>query len=196
MVTYHKYYEKRNKELLEKNKQLSEKVKKLKKKVSYDDLTHLLRRDKFDEILENLIKRSDRINAPLSYILVDIDNFKKINDIYGHNKGDEILQEVASTLTKTVRDSDILCRDFVGRYGGEEMSVFLTNTDKAGAMIVGERIRKAIENKFKNSNIKVTISAGISTYIPKSKKDIKTISKEADENLYKAKKKGKNRVVY
>lgn len=196
-----RYIERKNHELREKINKILEENKKLKRKVNYDDLTGLLRRDKFDEVLNKLMKRSDRLNSPLSYILIDIDKFKSINDKYGHDKGDEVLIDVADTIKETVRDTDVLCRDFVGRYGGEEMSVFLTGTDQYGARIVGERIRRSIEEKFKDEEIKVTVSAGISTYSPKGDpkekytKEIETLAKKADQGLYKAKERGRNKVV-
>ena len=176
------------------NKSLKEELSKWKKKAKYDDLTGLLRRQTFDDLLEKFIKRADKFNLPLSYILVDIDHFKKVNDTYGHDEGDKVLKEVAKVLADKVRDTDLIGSKIVGRYGGEEMSILLPNTDLEGAKIVGERLRKSIQEEFKGTKTKITISAGVSTYNPEE--SIEQLYKSADEKLYRAKDQGRNKVIY
>lgn len=200
IISDHDKYERRNVSLEKSNEVLREEVTKWKRKARYDDLTGLLRRETFNNILKRFITRSNRTNTPLSYVLIDIDHFKKINDSYGHDKGDEVLREVSDILRTSVRDTDISTRKFVGRYGGEEIVVVLPNTDVAGAKIVGERIRKKVEEHFKAKNLAVTISAGVSSYSPKSSEDesevVDVLYKTADDKLYTAKKTGRNKVVY
>ena len=132
--------------------------------------------------------------------MVDIDYFKKVNDTYGHDVGDTVLQEVSKALNDNVRGSDFASRKIVGRLGGEEIMVALPNTGTEGAKIVGERLRTAISDlKFKNKGLKITISTGISTYHPgKSLEEnlAEQLYKTADEKLYEAKEAGRNRVVY
>jgi|TARA_Y100000034_G_scaffold6338_1_gene6982 diguanylate cyclase (GGDEF)-like protein len=176
------------------NKSLREELSKWKKKAKYDDLTGLLRRKTFDDLLEKFVKRADKFNLPLSYILVDIDHFKKVNDTYGHDEGDKVLKEVAKVLADKVRDTDLIGSKIVGRYGGEEMSILLPNTDLEGAKIVGERLRKSIQEEFKGTKTKITISAGVSTYNPEE--SIEQLYKSADEKLYRAKDQGRNKVIY
>nr|MBA4405597.1 hypothetical protein [Nanoarchaeum sp.] len=200
IVKDHDKYERRNSRLENSNEHLRGELFKWKRKAKYDDLTGLLRRETFNNILKRFIIRSNRTNTPLSYVLVDIDHFKKVNDTYGHDKGDEVLREVSDLLRQSVRDTDIATRKFVGRYGGEELVIVLPNTDSDGAKIVGERLRKRVEEHFKAKNFSLTISAGVSVYSPDSSEDgseaVDDLYKTADEKLYEAKKTGRNKVVY
>ena len=124
--------------------------------------------------------------------MFDIDNFKKINDTYGHQFGDEVLVQVSKIILSSLRNTD-----FSFRYGGEEILAVLTNSSSEQALIPIERIRIKIENypfKFDGQDIKVTISAGISS----TKEEISSaeqLTKTADEALYKAKHSGKNKVI-
>lgn len=200
IVKDHDKYERRNSRLENSNEHLRDELFKWKRKAKYDDLTGLLRRETFNNILKRFIIRSNRTNTPLSYVLVDIDHFKKVNDTYGHDKGDEVLREVSDLLRQSVRDTDIATRKFVGRYGGEELVIVLPNTDSDGAKIVGERLRKRVEEHFKAKDFNLTISAGVSVYSPDSSEDgseaVDDLYKTADEKLYEAKKTGRNKVVY
>lgn len=142
--------------------------------------------------LENEIERSKRYGLPLSLIILDIDNFKNVNDTYGHLVGDSILKEMTQTIIGTLRTVEI-----VGRYGGEEFFVILPETDLKNAISAGERLRTAIAlEKYVADDIpvKITVSVGIASY----HKDISAhdLIKIADDNLYKAKAGGKNRIVY
>ena len=106
-----------------------------------DGLTKLLLRRPLMERLENEMERAVQSQSPLSFILIDIDHFKSVNDTYGHPVGDKVLREIAAMVKKRVRDVD-LC----GRYGGEEFAVLLPATDLKGALLVAERIREGVRN--------------------------------------------------
>lgn len=156
----------------------------------YDGLTRLFRGSHFQERLKQEMSRVARTGDKLTLIIADIDNFKKINDTFGHIEGDRILREVAKTIRTKIRTSDI-----AGRYGGEEFVVLLPDTDIKGGVFVAETIRKNISETIKTSDGNpVTASFGVATFSD----DMKTPSdfvKVADEALYKAKQTGKNRVV-
>lgn len=200
IIEEHEEYEGKNRRLEETNDRLRKQIINWKRQARYDDLTGLMRRGTFDRLVKKLVERSKKINAPLGYILVDIDHFKSVNDTYGHDVGDEVLKEVAYVLGEGVRESDVVGRKLAGRLGGEEMALLLPNTDVDGTKAVAERLRKAIQKHFKDKKVNVTISAGISEYIPEKGEGISGISealyKTADEKLYKAKEGGRNKVVY
>lgn len=156
--------------------------------VVYDKLTKVLSRTFMDIILSKEFARSKRYMHPLSILMVDIDNFKNINDTYGHLKGDRVLETVANLIKSSLRRSD-----YVFRFGGEEFLILLTNTKIDGALKVGEKIRKNIEDFDFGLDEKVTISCGV--------KEVKNYEnpyleiEEADKRLYIAKKRGKNKCV-
>lgn len=156
---------------------------------SHDLLTGLFNRQKFHEIFGKEIRRDKRYQNDLSLILFDIDNFKKFNDEFGHNMGDEVLKFIAEVVTRSVREHDT-----VVRWGGEEFLVLLPETNIDGAMKVAEKIRIAIQ-EFKSKKIpkQITASFGVTTLF---EGDIEEeFIKKADIALYKAKKEGRNRVV-
>jgi diguanylate cyclase (GGDEF)-like protein len=154
---------------------------------SVDTLTKLYNRSYLFIKIKDELKRFKRYNTPFSLLLLDIDNFKAINDTMGHQKGDEILFEFADLLESSKRDLDIC-----SRFGGEEFIVLLPHTDIDEALIIAERIREKIERKF-SGNSGLTASIGISN-CPKSSKTLNDIIKKADEALYRSKNLGKNRV--
>jgi len=122
--------------------------------------------------------------------MIDIDNFKKFNDTYGHQKGDDVLEGVGGFIRSAIRETDIACR-----YGGEEMAVILPNTTTDHAIKVAEKIRKKVASfSQKQFGVKVTISLGIATITAKCKSTTQLIA-AADEALYKAKEEGRNRCV-
>ena len=125
--------------------------------------------------------------------MVDIDNFKNINDTYGHLSGDAALRSVAGLIWETGRNTDI-----IARYGGEEFAVILPETDMKGAAIFAERVRKKIETNLiavDNMKTRVTVSMGISVYDPnKGKRDKDEFVKSADKALYNSKNSGKNKI--
>ncbi len=157
-----------------------------------DPLTNLYNRRHCQEVVEREFSRAKRYASELSIAMFDIDNFKKINDTYGHQFGDEVLVQVSKIILSSLRNTD-----FSFRYGGEEILAVLTNSSSEQALIPIERIRIKIENypfKFDGQDIKVTISAGISS----TKEEISSaeqLTKTADEALYKAKHSGKNKVI-
>ena len=158
-----------------------------------DELTGLVNVRRFQEQLDAEIDRSDRFGSPLSLVMIDIDNFKSVNDTYGHQQGDLVLIEVARTLRRLSRDVDV-----PARYGGEEMAVILPQTDLTGAEQQAERMRAALEAmEIKRLDgrglLPVTASFGVSSY-PTQAKEKDALIAAADAALYRAKRGGKNRV--
>jgi diguanylate cyclase (GGDEF)-like protein/PAS domain S-box-containing protein len=156
-----------------------------------DDLTGLLNRRVLIEKLEDEVRRIQRYKSNLSLIICDIDYFKEINDKYGHDIGDRILQMVSRLFTEAIRNTDI-----IGRYGGDEFLVILPETTIEGAKEIAERIRSSVENfKFKEgeTSINTTVSLGIAEFNPE-KENVGELIKRADNALYIAKGKGRNRV--
>ncbi|MEW6982549.1 GGDEF domain-containing protein [Colwelliaceae bacterium 6471] len=153
-----------------------------------DELTQLYVRDVFDITLLKNIHESTRAHTSLCLLMIDVDDFKKVNDHYGHQKGDEALHKIGHCLNKRIREMDL-----AARYGGEELAVILPNTDIEEAYIIGERIRKDIK-KLDFDGFSVTVSIGIgSTNKPKNTPE--SLIKQADTALYKAKAAGKNQTV-
>jgi len=159
-----------------------------------DYLTGLYNRRFFMERFAEEIAWSARYHEPLSIFMLDIDYFKNINDTYGHECGDEILKQIAKTLTSSLRTEDI-----VARYGGEEFIVLLPNADASGAAITAEKLRFAVEQKdfcWNDIHLHATISIGVTTFDCKSEPSINAIIGQADNALYAAKKGGRNRIVF
>jgi len=158
-----------------------------------DRMTGLFVHHYFQERLAEELKRSDRNKAPLTLIMADLDNFKMINDTYGHQSGDLILKDIAKIIHYNIRSFDI-----AARYGGEEFAVILTDTDIVSALHIAERLRKKVENTVFHGTtepVRTTISIGISQFDYKTDKNKDYLIKKADTALYKAKTEGKNRVV-
>ncbi|MGI8555938.1 MAG: GGDEF domain-containing protein, partial [Pyrinomonadaceae bacterium] len=152
-----------------------------------DALTGLLNRRYLEERLTEEIKRSNRHGFPMSFVMVDVDNFKSYNDNFGHTEGDKALQIVGICLKETLRGADV-----AARYGGEEFSILLPQTNLAEAHTIAERIREKIEREdFPNRQ--VTVSIGIAVVSPRLSTPPDLIS-AADKALYKAKQAGKNNV--
>ncbi len=158
----------------------------LEKDVILDKLTSLYNRNFFDKELQRKIWICRKNGNPASLVVVDIDLFKKINDNYGHLKGDEVLSKVASIIKEQIRDGDIAFR-----YGGEEFIVVLPGIGLDGALMVADRIRKAVENADFGLKRKVTVSCGVAEYNPGEK--LEQFVDRADKALYKAKNNGRNR---
>ncbi|MDH4027290.1 MAG: GGDEF domain-containing protein, partial [Nitrospirota bacterium] len=158
-----------------------------------DSLTGLFNHRYFQELLEREIYRAERYARPLSLLMIDIDHFKKVNDTYGHPKGDMVLQEIGELLRKSIRGSDT-----AARYGGEEFAIVLPETEMNGAMALAERVRKTVEKlevKIYEHTITVTISIGLTTYNPATAKKSKAeIIEAADRALYNSKEAGRNRL--
>jgi diguanylate cyclase (GGDEF)-like protein len=173
-------------------KELSDANKKLLEISTIDYLTNISNRRHFFEIGTKYFHITQRENNDLTIIAIDIDFFKKINDTYGHNIGDEILKFITNIINKDIRKSDIFART-----GGEEFSILLNNTDEKKAYIFAEKIRKDIENsiyKNKDLEIKVTISLGISQLRQNDEK-LDSIIVRADKALYQAKRANRNKSI-
>lgn len=155
-----------------------------------DPLTGVNNRAALDKVLCQEISLAKRHTTPLSIIMLDIDRFKNVNDNYGHIAGDAVLKRVAESMVECARDSDLIYR-----YGGEEFLMLLRNTDEAGAMLVAERVRKAIENtlfKCEGHDIRVTASQGLATL--NETDDLEGLLGHCDRALYLAKSQGRNQV--
>ena len=157
-----------------------------------DPLTGVSNRRHFMERAGEEIKRAKRLSGSLVFLMMDIDFFKKINDKYGHPSGDKVIKALASTSKRQIREIDLL-----GRLGGEEFAVLLVDTDLKNGRLVAERIRTAIEQERvedAGADIRFTVSIGVA--VLQDDCDIDTVLLRADEGLYRAKKKGRNRVCY
>ncbi len=157
-----------------------------------DALTGVYTRRYFMERFEEEKERSKMRKAKMSFLLVDADHFKAVNDAHGHLAGDEVLRQIASVLKESVREIDI-----VGRYGGEEFCVVLPDTDAEGALLVAERIRKSMEGKkikAYDAALRITLSIGLCTY-PTDGKSAEELIDKADWALYRAKSAGRNCVI-
>jgi diguanylate cyclase (GGDEF)-like protein/PAS domain S-box-containing protein len=157
-----------------------------------DELTGLTNRRSFFIRGANEIKRTQRSEMPLSLLMLDVDSFKSVNDRYGHEVGDQVLQRIANILVANVREIDT-----VARMGGEEFSILLPNTNPEDAAILAERLRSAIEGTrfpILERSTKVTLSIGIAAYRLESP-DIDDMLRNADAAMYQAKNEGRNRVV-
>ena len=156
-----------------------------------DGLTGLIVHRYFKSKMEEEFRRSKRYGKPLSYLMTDIDHFKKFNDTWGHQIGDMVLREVAKCVMATVRETDI-----AARYGGEEFAVILPETDLEGAMLLAERLRVAVEEaafKGPKGDLKVTISLAELYPVHNAETTLEMI-KQADDALYVAKRNGRNQV--
>lgn len=171
---------------------LRHKENRLKQEVSTDELTKLASRAHAMDILSKQLEKSVDSNKPLSVIMADLDHFKKVNDTYGHQVGDQILLGVASRMKSCVRNIDI-----IGRYGGEEMIIVLPNADSNSAQHVAERIRNNIASSpfsIGGNKIDMTISEGIAS-LDSADDSPENLIKRADTALYTAKRAGRNCVV-
>lgn len=158
-----------------------------------DGLTSLYNHRYFKDALHKEIKRAERYNLSFSIIMFDIDNFKKINDLYGHLKGDEVLLRL-SGIAKEIFQREI---DVIARYGGEEFIVILPQTTKEKAVIVGERLLSSVRRNLSflvSLPAPITISMGIASYPDNGKKEMDIIQ-SVDKALYAAKRQGKDRMV-
>ena len=152
-----------------------------------DPLTNIYNRRKFSRLLDQEIQRVERYDRFLSVVLLDIDHFKKVNDTYGHDTGDNVLRRITELIKENIRMTDILAR-----YGGEEFVIILPETDVKGASRQIERMRKIIEKTSFDGAGNLTISAGITSYMGGD--SCKSMITRADKALYLAKEEGRNRV--
>ncbi len=158
-----------------------------------DELTGLTNRRSFFIQGEKEVKRALRYQTPLSMLMLALDGFKTINDTYGHDAGDQMLQCIANTIRENIREIDV-----VARLGGEEFSVMLPNTQAVDASKLAERLRLAVEGlycPFQDQNMSVTMSIGVATF-GNEISNLDTLLRNADTAMYQAKNQGRNRVVF
>jgi diguanylate cyclase (GGDEF)-like protein len=156
-----------------------------------DDLTGLVNRRRFIEALEAEVERARRFDSPLAIVLSDLDNFKQVNDEFGHHGGDVVLRAFADMIRSQARDVDVS-----GRIGGEEFAILLPDTDREGAALVAERMRRSLNSvaiAVEATNLNVAASFGVAELVPGQTGD--DLLRSADAALYRAKDEGKNRVV-
>lgn len=168
----------------------------LSRKAALDGLTQLFNRDHFQTMLRQELARSQRHGRPLALILADIDHFKRFNDTWGHQVGDEVLIAVAGAVRDACRDADV-----AARYGGEELAVILPDTDAAGALVVAERIRRSVAGlgithmgEDGEQTLSVTLSLGVADLNGAVRVEADLL-RLADEALYQAKGSGRNQVA-
>lgn len=188
--------------LKKENFELKEKIKALEKLVTKDALTGLDNRRSFNQALAEAIEEQKKIavagehreikNKGNALVLMDIDNFKKINDQHGHLKGDEVLVEIGGLLQKSVRHEDL-----AARYGGEELALILNDVDEEEALKIADKLRQKINRELEfsgkgNGKFNVSVSVGVSSL---GKEDTpETLIDRADHALYNSKDNGRNRV--
>lgn len=161
---------------------------------STDPLTKLYNRRYFTEASHHILSLCKRENQELSIIILDIDNFKYINDNYGHKTGDDVIVHISNKLKTEQRKSDISCR-----FGGEEFVILLPNTAQDDAISIAEKLRHSIDNSsvpIEEDTLKYTISLGVSSVDIKCEFDIEEALKRADQALYTSKNNGKNQVNF
>jgi diguanylate cyclase (GGDEF)-like protein len=179
------------KKLYKRGAELSEANKRIEELAELDELTGSFNRRCIMRMLDDEIARARRIKAPCSIALIDLDWFKRVNDVYGHPTGDEVLRTFAITVFANIRDIDRF-----GRYGGEEFLLLLPDTPGDGAALILERLRSIIADldwSAFSAGMRVTISAGVATLKPDEGPD--TFLARADNALYAAKARGRNRIA-
>ncbi len=157
-----------------------------------DEMTGLLNKRSFSPMLGKAIEVAEQYSQPLSVMMIDADNLKKVNDTYGHKAGDKLILTIASTIRDCLRTSDIICR-----YGGDEFVALLPQLPAAKAAETAERLRSAVENTsfdVDGEKITTTVSIGVASYPDKVSKT-SALMEKADEALYESKKAGRNKVV-
>lgn len=173
-------------QLLE-NRELSQNLAMFKEKSRIDGLTSIFNRATFMELLHDEIKRSQILEYPLILLILDIDDFKKVNDTYGHLVGDKVLRGMGATLKASLRRNDI-----VARYGGEEFAVLIPNEIMDRALQIAEKVRKNVAAMAIPEAPAITVSIGCTAYFPGEAPE--DFFKRADDALYTAKTTGKNKV--
>ena len=154
---------------------------------THDRLTGLYNRELLEEFLNHEINRAERDGDPLSMLLFDVDHFKRLNDTHGHHAGDQVLRQLGALARNVLRQSDILVR-----WGGEEFLAILPRTNAEGARRIAERLREAVHDHTFAVGEPVSISAGVAEYRPGECQT--ALTKRADDALYEAKRRGRNRV--
>jgi diguanylate cyclase (GGDEF)-like protein len=166
-------------------------IRQLENAATIDPLTNCYNRRALNTFISSDIAYARRQGHDLSVIMLDVDNFKEVNDRYGHQAGDRVLQEIAALLRSLIRKSD-----YIARYGGEEFMLVLPDTTLYHAVQLAEKLRKSIEGHIINlmsAGTMITASFGVASL--ENKRDLGSLLREVDERLYTAKSKGKNTVV-
>ena len=159
------------------------------KAATYDELTDILNRRTFLEKAEEVLVLYIKRKKPISFFLMDIDDFKQINDFHGHFIGDMVLKDFAYTIKEQLREEDLF-----GRVGGEEFTILLPETTEKQAFEVAERLRHMVEQSCVNQMIHYTVSIGTVTVVPDESTTIDMLYKLSDKAMYRAKRNGKNRI--
>ena len=179
-------------QLEQQSKTFEKRIKEEQAKSLQDALTKLGNRAAFDEHFEKQIHRYQQNKFDLAITVIDLDDFKRINDTYGHIAGDKTLQVIANTLKKVI-DDDV----FVGRYGGEEFVLIFSHVDKEAVIKKLNILRKKVASlpfTFKNDRVSITLSIGVT--LIEQNDNVHSAFERADAALYQAKKTGKNKVIY
>jgi diguanylate cyclase (GGDEF)-like protein len=159
------------------------------RQAAIDELTGLFNRRFFDAAIEREMKQAVRRERQFSLLILDIDNFKKVNDTHGHTTGDAVISALGKLLQRSIRSEDTACR-----IGGEEFAIILPETTVEGAEVVSEKIRKDF-SKLKIASTPLSVSGGVATYPTDAATTAEMIDR-ADQMLYFAKYSGKNRIIY
>jgi diguanylate cyclase (GGDEF)-like protein len=172
----------------------AQKYDRIRREVVTDPLTNLYNRRFFEKRAQEEVSRSLRHQLPLTMLMLDVDHFKRINDTYGHQTGDKVLQTVAKYLRDSVRQTDIC-----GRYGGEEFVLLLPNTPGRNAVFLANRLRAGVADILHSGlgiprDVAITVSGGVAT-CPRDATTLDDLVCRADEALYEAKRAGRNRIV-
>jgi diguanylate cyclase (GGDEF)-like protein len=157
---------------------------------THDSLTSLYLRGVFDFLLDRLIQQHIDSNRSLCVALVDIDNFKYVNDKYGHQTGDKLLRDIGGLLLENTRKGD-----FPARYGGDEFAIIFPHTAFDAAIVMADRLREGIQQQFADDGPLVTVSIGVACIGLPTATNMQELIRSADRALYKAKASGKNRVA-
>lgn len=172
---------------------LGDSMRALENLATHDALTGLLNRRELERVLGEELARADRFRRPLSFVLVDLDHFKHVNDTHGHLAGDQALRHVAAVLASQLRNADTLAR-----FGGEEFGVIAIEAEPAGAVLLAERCRTELECKpcrlVDGTMLPLSLSAGVASF-PGDSQDTAGLMHAADQALYAAKALGRNRTV-
>ena len=180
-------------ELVAENGRLKQQVRDLLRQTTTDALTGTANRAFFDRRMQELNQQCTRRGETMGIAVIDIDHFKKVNDTYGHQCGDHVLQQVAQALSRVTRSNETLAR-----YGGEEFAVLMEDIAPSEQAIMGERLRSTVESlhvEFEGTMIPVTVSVGIAIGVPDGEDFSRQLFALADGALYEAKRQGRNRIV-
>jgi diguanylate cyclase (GGDEF)-like protein len=175
---------------LAEQQRLKEQNAQLANQAALDPLTGLLNQRSLAVRLEQVFASAQRYSRPLSYLMVDLDGFKEVNDTLGHDGGDQALRRVAQAILQAMRKADV-----AARYGGDEFAILLPETDAYGAFVEAERIRRAVEQIRLDHSHLLSVSVGTATFPAPTTETKEDLMRNADQALYQAKATGKNRTV-